>query len=119
MPSTVEAARLAEEEARKAITIDPDDPAAQRAVAAALLIGGNYSAALEHVDHALSLNRNSAAAYRVKASALVTLWGDARMVEPMRSPPSALILAIHLALWRWVCLRRLTIWKAITSSPLK
>ena len=72
MPSTVEAARLAEEEARKAITIDPDDSAAQRAVAAALLIGGNYSAALEHVDHALSLNRNSAAAYRVKASALGT-----------------------------------------------
>lgn len=73
IPSTVEATKLAEEEARKAITIDPDDPAAERAMAAALLIGGNYSAALEHADRALALNRNSAAAYRVRASALVLM----------------------------------------------
>jgi adenylate cyclase len=73
IPSTGEAARLAEEEARKAITIDPDDPTARIAMAGALLMGGNYSAALEHADRALVLNRNSAAAFRSRASALVLM----------------------------------------------
>jgi adenylate cyclase len=78
--STMEAARLAEEEALRAIAIDPDDSAAQWALASALLISGNHHAALDRVARALALDRNSTGAYRVRASALMLMgrYSDSR-----------------------------------------
>jgi adenylate cyclase len=69
--SIAEAAKLAGDEARKAIAIDSNDAAAHGGLAAAFVLIGNYQAGLDRVERALALNRNSAAAYRVKASALV------------------------------------------------
>jgi tetratricopeptide (TPR) repeat protein len=66
-----EAAKLAEDEARKAIAIDSNDAAAQGALAAAFVLLGNYQAALDRAERALALNRNSVAAYRIKAAALI------------------------------------------------
>jgi adenylate cyclase len=79
--TATEAARLVEEEAREAIAINSDDAAAQRALASAFLIGGNYHAALDRVDRALALNPNSAGAYRAKASALILMgrYSDGRV----------------------------------------
>jgi adenylate cyclase len=66
-----EATRLAEAEARKALTIDPNDSAAQTALAHAFLTAGNFNASLDSVDRALSLNRNLAAAYEVRGALLI------------------------------------------------
>jgi adenylate cyclase len=66
-----EAAKLAGDEARKAIAIDSNDAAAQGALASAFVLIGNYQAGLDRVERALALNRNSATAYRVKGSALI------------------------------------------------
>jgi tetratricopeptide (TPR) repeat protein len=75
-----EAGRLAEEEARTAITIDADDPAGHRALATALLMTGKSDAAFECADRALTLNKNSAAGYRIRASALMVMgqYADSR-----------------------------------------
>jgi adenylate cyclase len=69
--SIAEAAKLAEDEARKAIAIDLNDAAAQTALASAFVLVGDYQAGLDRVEHALVLNQNSAAAYRVKGTALL------------------------------------------------
>jgi adenylate cyclase len=86
-----EAIYLGEEEARKAIAIDPLDAGAQRALAHAFVLRGSFHAALDHIDRALALNRNSAAAYRVKGGILILMGqhfdGRACAQESLRLSP--------------------------------
>ena len=66
-----EAGRLAEVEARKAITIDPNDSDAHSALCHALFGLANLDLALEYADRALKLNPNSARAHALKGSVLI------------------------------------------------
>jgi adenylate cyclase len=72
--ATVEAARLAEVEARRAVAIDPNDSNALAALGTAYVIGGNPAAAMDCAERALMLNRNCASTHWVKA-AVLRCWG--------------------------------------------
>ena len=65
-----DAARVMEGEARKAIAIDPNDLEAQEILAQAFVWQGNLEAALDRVERALALNRNSASAIGLKGAIL-------------------------------------------------
>ena len=68
-----DAARLAEVEARKAVSIDPNDLDALAALGAAFAIGGHVREAMGYGERALTLNRNCALAHWVKGSMLRVL----------------------------------------------
>ena len=68
--SMSDAARVMEVEARKAIAIDPNDSEAQEILAQAFVWQGNLEAALDRVERALVLNRNSASATGLKGAIL-------------------------------------------------
>jgi adenylate cyclase len=68
-----DAARLAEVEARKAVSIDPNDSDALAALGAAFAIGGHVREAMGYGERALTLNRNCALAHWVKGSMLRVL----------------------------------------------
>ena len=66
-----EAARLAHAAARKAVMLDPNDAEARIVLAMAFVPAGDMDAALDNVDRALALNRNSAAAHEMRGGTLV------------------------------------------------
>ncbi len=70
IPSFAAAAKQIEVEARNAVAIDTNDSEAQNALALAFFVSGNFDAALDCVDKALALNRNSAAAHGQKGAIL-------------------------------------------------
>jgi adenylate cyclase len=65
-----EAARLAEEEARRAVAIDPNDSTALAALGTAYGIGGNMDAAMSAAERALVLNRNCASSHWIRGAVL-------------------------------------------------
>ncbi len=65
-----EAARLAEVEARRAVTIDPNDLTALAALGTVYGIGGNMDAAMTAAERALVLNRNCASSYWIRGAVL-------------------------------------------------
>ena len=79
--SLVEAGRMMEPEARKAIEADPNDFEAHAALASAFAAVGDLAAAQSCADRAISLNRNSAYAHMVKSVALVNSgrWMEGRV----------------------------------------
>ncbi len=67
----VEAAAMAQVEARKAVALDPNDSEAQATLALAFRAAGDANASLDCAERALSLNRNSAAAHYAKGAAVM------------------------------------------------
>jgi adenylate cyclase len=107
--SFVDAGKLAESEARKAIAVDPDDSDAYAALAHAYFNVGNSSAAMECAERALALNQNSAWAHTVKATVLVFSgqYGEGRKeafkslwLNP-RDPSSPLMPTLIVASHYW------------------
>ncbi len=68
-----EAGRLAEAAARKAVALDASDAEAQAALSMSYACIGNMRAALDSAEHAVMLNRNSAAAHEVLGGNLTYL----------------------------------------------
>ena len=75
---------MAEVEARKAIALDPDDSYALATLSAISLYDyANYEAALEHADHAISVNPNDFGAYLGRARAFANGGRPAEAEEPL------------------------------------
>ncbi len=75
---------MAEAEAHKAIALDPDDSNACATLSAiSLFYHAHYEAALEHADHAISVNPNDFGAYLARARALAFAGRPAEAEEPL------------------------------------
>jgi adenylate cyclase len=67
----IEAGRMADTWARRAVAIEPDDADAQASLAWSICLTGNMADALERLSLALSINPNSVWAHVVKGAALL------------------------------------------------
>jgi adenylate cyclase len=85
-----EAVKLAEVEARKAVEIDPHDPEARNILGQAFFLNGDSEAALDCVERAMALNRNSAVAHTLKGGILI--YSKGRYAEGRSEMSTALCL---------------------------
>ncbi|HTW72415.1 MAG TPA: tetratricopeptide repeat protein [Acetobacteraceae bacterium] len=86
-------ARLIRAEARQALEIDADESDAHHALGQSFAFAGNWPRALDCLERALALNRNSAAAHELKAAGLTYSGhpeeGRREALESLRINPRA------------------------------